>query len=263
MHCNSIDRPADWPEAHIYTLSDLHLGDCRCNEHAIAEQISQIQADSSAMVVLNGDIMNTAIRTSISDVYTEKLSPMQQIERAVELLKPIKDKIIGATCGNHEARIYRTDGVDTMRLVCRELGCEDYYHSDGVLMFVSLGKAKNHKSRAENATYKQIYTIYATHGTGSGRKEGAKAIRLADMAFVVSADIYIHSHTHLPMIMRNICYKADIQNKSARPVERLFVNTGASLDYGGYGQVQEYKPMSKQTPVITLSGTRHFATASI
>ena len=30
----------------------------------------------------------------------------------------------------------------------------------------------------------------------------AKAIRLADMASIVDADIYIHSHTHLPMIMK-------------------------------------------------------------
>jgi len=263
MFCVSIDKPHEWEEAHVYTLSDLHLGDVHCNEHEIAEQIKRITEDCSALVVLNGDIMNTAIRTSISDVYTEKLSPMQQIEAAVKMLKPIKDKIIGATCGNHEARIYRTDGVDTMRLVCRELGCEDKYHPDGVLIFIQFGVAKSHKNRADKPLYKQIYTIYATHGTGGGRKEGAKAIRLADMASIVGADVYIHSHTHLPMVMKNMCYRADTQNKSARPVERLFVNTGASLDYGGYGQVNEYKPTSHQTPVIILSGKKHFAQATM
>lgn len=261
MYCVSIDRPQEWEEMRIYTLADLHLGDSRCNEHEISERIGQIQADKQSVVILNGDLMNTALRTSVSDVYTEKLSPMQQIEMTVKLLSPIKDKIIGATCGNHEARIYRTDGVDTMRLVCRELGVEHTYHPDGVLIFVSFGKAKSHKS--ERPSYKQIYTIYATHGTGGGRKEGAKAIRLADMASIVGADIYIHSHTHLPMVMREVCYRADIQNKFARPVERLFVNTGANLDYGGYGQAQEYKPTSHATPVITLSGVKHHATASI
>lgn len=261
MHCVSIDRPHEWTEARIYTLSDLHLGDPRCNEHDIVAQRDRIAADSSALVVLNGDIMNTAIRTSISDVYTEKLSPMQQIDRAAELLKPVADKIIGATCGNHEARIYRTDGVDTMRLLCRELGCEDSYDPDGVLMFVSFGTAPSHK--ADRPLYKQLYTIYATHGTGGGRKEGAKAIRLADMASIISADVYIHSHTHLPMIMRNTAYQADTQNKFAKQIDRLFVNTGASLDYGGYAQTNEYKPTSHHSPVITLSGVKHFATASM
>lgn len=261
MHTIAIDRPAEWTEARIYTLSDMHLGDVHSNEHEIAEQITRIVEDRAAMVILNGDLMNTAIRTSISDVYTERLSPMQQIEAVVKHLSPIKDKIIGATCGNHEARIYRTDGLDTMRLVCRELGCEPYYCPDGVLIFVSLGVARTHKP--ERPAYKQVYTIYATHGTGGGRKEGAKAIRLADMASIVGADIYIHSHTHMPMILRNICYRADVQNKAARPVERLFVNSGACMDYGGYGQINEYKPQSHQSPVITLSGVKHFANASM
>lgn len=263
MHSNSIDRPHEWEEAHVYILSDLHLGDPQCNEHEISERIKTIMEDRRGMVILNGDIMNTAIRTSVSDVYTERLSPMQQIEGAVKLLEPIREKIIGVTCGNHEARIYRTDGVDTMRLVCRELKCEDFYHPDGVLIFVSFGVAKSHKNKNEKPLYKQTYTIYATHGTGGGRKEGAKAIRLADMASIVGADVYVHSHTHLPLVMKNVCFRADIQNKTARPVERLFVNSGSALEYGGYGQVNEFKPNSRQTPVITLSGTRHFASATM
>ena len=263
MYCISIDRPHEWEEAHIYTLSDLHLGDCRCNEHEISARIAEIVADECGLVVLNGDIMNTATKTSVSDIYTETLSPMQQIEAAVEMLRPIKERVIGATCGNHEARIYRTDGVDTMRLVCRELGCEDYYNPDGILIFLQFGRAKSHKKVDEKNLYKQIYTIYATHGTGGGRKEGAKAIRLADMAAIVDADIYIHSHTHLPMIMKNSYFRTDMRNKAAKPVDRLFVNCGANLDYGGYGQVNEYKPTSHETPVIMLSGVKHYAKATM
>lgn len=261
MYCVSIDRPYEWEEARVYPLADFHIGDSHSNEYEIKELLTRIVEDKYGLVVLNGDLMNTAIKTSVSDTYSERLSPMQQITEAVTLLSPIRDKIIGATCGNHEARIYRTDGVDTMRLVCRELGVEDRYCPDGVLMFVSLGKAKTHKPGVP--FYKQIYTLYATHGTGGGRKEGAKAIRLADMASIVGADVYIHSHTHLPMIMRQLCYRADVQNKSARPVDRLFVNTGASLDYGGYSQVNEFKPTSHANPIITLSGIKHYANATM
>jgi hypothetical protein len=39
-------------------------------------------------------------------------------------------------------------------------------------------------------------------------------------------------------------------------VTKLFVNTAANLDYGGYGEAQAFKPASKDTPVIYLSGTR-------
>ena len=101
---------------------------------------------------------------------------------------------------------------------------------------------------------KQCYTIYTLHGSGGGRKEGAKAIRLADMASIIDADIYIHSHTHLPMVMKQAFYRVSAANSSVARAEKLFVNTAANLDYGGYGEAQEFKPSSKETPVIYLDG---------
>jgi len=37
-------------------------------------------------------------------------------------------------------------------------------------------------------------------------------------------------------------------------VDKMFVNTGAYLDYGGYGDAQNYTPASKANPLITLEG---------
>jgi hypothetical protein len=72
------------------------------------------------------------------------------------------------------------------------------------------------------------------------------------MAAIVDADIYIHSHTHLPMIMKQSFFRADSSNCTAKQVQKLFVNTGATLCYGGYGQAQEFKPADTSTPVIHL-----------
>ena len=98
------------------------------------------------------------------------------------------------------------------------------------------------------------YTIYCTHGSGGGRKEGAKAIRLADMASIIDADIYIHSHTHLPMIMKQGYYRVSLSNSSVARIDKLFVNTSAMLEYGGYGEAFEYKPSSQHCPIIYLDG---------
>ena len=94
------------------------------------------------------------------------------------------------------------------------------------------------------------------HGSGGGRKEGAKAIRLADMASIIDSDIYCHAHTHLPMIMKQGFYRIDTRNSTFACVEKLFVNTAANLNYGGYGEAQEFKPASKDTPVIYLNGRK-------
>lgn len=255
MRCITADYPVEWEDARVYILSDLHIGDPNADMDAVHERVKQITDDPRGLCILNGDIMNTAIRTGVSDVYAEIMPPMEQIKMAVELLKPIKDKIIGGDTGNHESRIYKTDGIDTMRFVCRDLGIEEKYSPEGMLMFLRFGN-KPPKERSNGREHqKMIYTIYATHGTGGGRKEGAKAIRLADMAGIVDADCYVHSHSHLPMVMKQSFFRVDIQNRQARLVDKLFVNDAATLNYGGYGQAYEFKPMSRKSPVIHLSGT--------
>lgn len=255
-----MDYPHDWPHCNVYTLSDLHIGDSHADEAEINRRISEAKDDPYGVVILNGDLMNTATRNSVSDVYGEIRSPMEQIEYLVKLLKPIREKIVGVTTGNHESRVYRTDGIDIMRLVCREIGIEDRYGPDGVVIFLRFG-TKNGHHRHKNQNPAQMYTLYATHGSGGGRKEGAKAIRLADMSSIVDADVYLHGHLHLPLVMKNAYFRTNPFASTVTYVERLFVNTGAALRYGGYGQAQEFKPASMSTPVITLYANHKKAVA--
>lgn len=74
------------------------------------------------------------------------------------------------------------------------------------------------------------------------------------MASIADADIYIHSHTHLPMILKQSYYRVNPSNRSVAPITKLFVNTAAALDYGGYGEAQEYKPACRISPTIYLDG---------
>lgn len=257
MKSIKIDLPEDWPYVHLYVLADLHIGDPLCDEREIDRRIDIIKRDPYAVVILNGDLMNTATRTGVSDVYGEVLSPMQQIDHMVKLLTPIKDKLIAADTGNHESRIYKDSGIDTMAFACRELGIYDRYCGEGVLVFIRFGRKPGH-GRHRDQSQRQWYPVYATHGSGGGRKEGAKAIRLADMACVVSADVYIHSHTHTPMAFPLNHYRSDPNTCSAKEVSALHVNTDATLTYGGYGQRGEFKPAARCFYQIVLtSGHKH------
>lgn len=139
MHIVKVDYPRDWKSATLYTLADLHIGDPHSLSGLIGERMEEIKQDPHGLVILNGDLLNTALRGSVSDVYGEKMSPMRQISTLAEILEPIKGKIIGVTTGNHENRVYKNDGVDIMRLVCRELGFEERYDPCGVLIFCGLG----------------------------------------------------------------------------------------------------------------------------
>ena len=263
MHAVRADYPTDWPCANVYTLADLHIGDPHCDESEVLARVKAVTDDPYGLCILNGDLMNTALKTSVSDVYGEVLSPMQQITYLVNMLRPIAGKIIGVTAGNHENRVYRNDGLDVTRLVCRELNIEEKYAPEGVLIFLRFGTKANPQHVKEGRNPRQWYTIYATHGSGGGRKEGAKAIRLADMNAMVDADIFVHSHVHLGMIMKESYFRIDSSNCLAKPVEKLFVCTGAALKYGGYGQAQEFKPASMASPVIHLEAKYKHMTATM
>ena len=83
-----------------------------------------------------------------------------------------------------------------------------------------------------------------------------KVNRLADLAAIVDADIYIHAHTHLPLIFKEAFYRVNYGNSSVALVDKLFCNTSAALNYGGYGDKAGFKPASKCCPVIYLDGTK-------
>lgn len=258
MKVIKVDLPQTIKNLELIPLADLHIGDKHCDMELIQEKINYIKNNDNVYCLLNGDLMNNSTKNSVGDVYGEKLTPTEQVLMVRDLLAPIRHKIIAVTTGNHEARTWKWDGIDLMKLLCSELSIEDKYANESALIFLRFGKQNSHKSFAPVS-----YVIFVTHGSGGGRKEGAKAIRLADMASIVDADIYIHSHTHLPMIMKQSFYRTDIRSSSALIVPKLFVNTAAMLNYGGYGEAYEYKPASKETPHIYLNGHTKKASAKL
>ena len=97
MHSVRADYPVEWTHCNVYTLADLHIGDEHSKADEIARRINQIKEDPFGLCICNGDLLNTATKTSVSDIYSEQLSPLQQMQAAVGLLRPIADKIIAVT----------------------------------------------------------------------------------------------------------------------------------------------------------------------
>ena len=250
MKVIKIDLPKDLKSVEIHTLADLHIGDKFCDMESIKNKINYIKDTPNAYCILNGDLMNNATKTSVSDSYAEELTPMEQVEMCVKLLEPIADKVICCCGGNHEKRTYNKEGIDISKLVAMQLGFADKYSPTACFIFLRVG-INEHKRPV-------CYMIYCTHGSGGGKREGGKANRLADMASIVDADIFLHGHTHLPMVMKQAFYRTSPQNSSVAKVDKLFCNNGSSLNYGGYGEAFEFKPSSKESPVIRLSGTTKF-----
>ena len=257
MRTIKVDLSRELTSLELHIFADEHIGDEHCDLPRLMERIEYVKNTPNAYCILNGDLLDNATKTSIGDTYTQEFNPMAQLQRANEMFSPIKDKILCITHGNHENRTYRKEGINLSFLIASQLGVADKYSPTSAALFVRFGELPNYKeSNGSGQTRKICYTIYTLHGSGGGRKEGAKAIRLADMASIIDCDIYIHSHTHLPMIMKQGFHRIDTRNSSVALVDKLFVNTAANLNYGGYGEAGEFKPSSKESPVIYLDGRK-------
>ena len=92
------------PDIEIWPIADVHLGAAEHNAEAWADFCKQIQAEDNAYVLLLGDLLNNCTRSSISDIWREVLTPRQAKKLMVEMLEPLKSKILAAVTGNHVAQ---------------------------------------------------------------------------------------------------------------------------------------------------------------
>ena len=110
------------------------------------------------------------------------MMPQKQIELIIEILTPIKDKIIFFCIGNHEERTFRQTGSDPGYTMCLGLGCLDKYNY--VHGFITI-KAKD-----------KIYKLYATHNIGKAESK-LKTIARAHP----DCDVVIGGHIHQPKVV--------------------------------------------------------------
>lgn len=248
------DLPTDLSQIELHVFADDHQGDAHCDLDLVKKRIEYVKDTPNAYALLNGDIMNNATKTSVSDTYTG-MTPMEELRQAIDIYRPIADKILAIDPGNHERRTYRTEGIHLTEIMARELGIYDVYSEGTTVLFLRFGDDAKHR--------KILYTIYMTHGSGGGRTAGGKIKKLMDLEAIIDTDIYIHSHTHLPALARLGFFRTSHVTSSVYMVDKLFVNTAASLNYGGYGETQGYAPSSKAAPVIYLNGNYKYAKAMV
>ena len=250
MKIININLGKDIKELHIIPISDVHIGDKLTNLKLLKECLRRIKEEENTYTIINGDFCNTALKNSKSDVYSDELSPSQQLDEMIELLMPIKEKILVFSGGNHEARILKETNIDVARLAARQLGIEDRYAEAWWYLFLRFGE-KEQGRRAE-----MCYQVCGYHGSGGGRKVGSKANRLEEMSQTVIADLYVMSHTHKPLSTKSTIFIPDYANNSLNKKQMHFLMTNSFLEYGGYGESLGFSPTDNTPTEAILDGTK-------
>ena len=219
----------------LYVLSDMHIGDPSCDIGTLKNIINFIKTTPNCYCILLGDILNTALKESKSDIYTETMNVMDAQKLALDLLLPIKDKIIAMTPGNHENRVWRQVGVDLALWLAEKLGVQDKYRNNNIALSIQFGKDVNGNPFRLN--------IFGQHGTyGGGRRLGAAMNALEDLDGIVgNADIFIRAHTHQPIQGSRNVFLFNEQGNVTRNTKYYF-NSPSVMNYGGYAAQSGYKP---------------------
>lgn len=239
----------DTQVVNVHLFGDEHIGDANADIGYLKERIEKCRQDENGVAVVLGDVLNNAIASSVSFApYGDEMTPLQQMELAVEIFKPIADKIILWLDGNHELRTSKSGvGIDISHIIAKELNVN--YSPTSALLFVRFGEEERHHRP-------MCYSLYCRHGSGGGSKVGGKLNKLESNASIVDADVYIQGHTHTPAVFQQDFYRTSASNSSAHKVTHTFVNLGSSLSYGGYGERFGFAPSTKSHPIIRLNNYR-------
>lgn len=232
----------------IYLIADVHIGSAQCNLNKFKEVIDEISRIKNAYIILNGDLIDNALKDSISFEY-DGLSPSNSIKIICEILKPVAKKILCINTGNHEYRTKKASDIDPNLLIATFLGFADKYSPGASILFVPL-------EDMPKKGVSTLFTILCYHGAGGGAKVGSKANKVQDMAKICQADIYMMSHVHLPMVFKEDYIELDKVHYSARQRTRTFVISNSFLDYGGYGEKKGMTPTAIAVPKVHLSCRR-------
>ena len=250
MKIINVNLGKDLKEVHIIPISDVHVGDKLSNLKLLRECLQRIKEEENTYTIINGDFCNTALKNSKSDVYSDDLSPMQQLNEMIEFLEPIKSKILVLASGNHEMRIQKETNIDIVRLAARQLGIEDRYAEGWWYLFLRFGE----KTRGRKC--EMCYQVSGYHGSGGGRKVGGKANRLEEMSQTVIADLYVMSHTHKPLSTKSAIFLPDYANNTLNKKNMYYLMTNSFLEYGGYGESLGFTPTDNTPTEAVLDGTK-------
>lgn len=228
----------------IFPISDVHFGALEHMNKQWMEFCKLVDQTPNAHIILGGDLVNNNVRTcGFINPYDELVRPREQKKRMVEFLEPIKDRILCAVSGNHEARSMRDDDIDITYDIMAKLDIEDLYRPSMAFMKVSLGHRKH------DDTPIQSYTFAVTHGAGGGIYTGATVNRNERFGNVIEGlDCLIVGHTHKGTVSKPSKIVIDRKNNTVTMCHYTVISMVSWLNYGGYAMQKMLLPAHVADP---------------
>lgn len=239
----SVTIPDDWTKPIIFVKGDEQLGHVTCDEGRVQKDIEWAEKNPQCLVMLLGDAIDAATKESPGSIRENKVAPIKQANKYIDLHRPIRDRIIGYVGGNHERRIDKalSEGGAGVRMIAEGLSTPDHRipFSSGVLLLDLYWKG-------------HLWTFTLFHGAGASITPGSKTQRLQRNILLSDSLITLSGHLHDEMktSRRFIKRTSDGHVKIAK---QTALQCGTYLKYlGSYGEVGGMPPTGPDMIVIEL-----------
>lgn len=225
---------------HVLLLNDLHIG-AESADIALLDRAIDFakQNKHNTRILLNGDYIEGVTKLSKGEIYTQRLSPKEQIDAVVDKLEPVKDLIDGITIGNHDWRVEQETSLDPVEMIARYLGIrEKYLGSRGIVAF-KWGDA--------------FYSVDMHHGTGGGGtvasvENNMKRIWKSD------ADIMYTGHWHKEFAKPIKRFRIDRDTCEVIEEKRWMVCGNTILNTAEYAKRGAFEESFPSLAYLTLDG---------
>lgn len=221
-----------------------HIGHKDCDYSLLQKYVDYVKKNNAYALLLSDNFEN-AIPKKASMMWSQNLTPEEQLDYATNLFRPIRKSIIGACSGNHTARTSKEAGFDLDRELAVRLGYLNRYYQHQGFITTKIGS--------------QRYSIAFKHGTGVGSNVFGNCI--VQHRSYPSADLCCASHTHLTASTK-LGFWDIIKGKRAMHQVTL-VNTGSMLDYPDYADSAYYPPQPKSFAIVHLGAKEKKITVDV
>lgn len=249
--------PPDLDSLELFGFADYHHGNRFSDADSWHRAIEYVGKTPRAYAILVGDLCECVVPGTKGDMFSQTVTPQAQRDQIIKDLTPIKGKILGATTGNHEVRIYERTGLDLTADIAKALGTP--YDPDGIFLRIEFGNGAH-----RNAGRPYRYWVYANHGYGGARTKGAKSVKVERLAKMVMCDVAMMAHDHESNLAPEEMLVPDEHHHTrddngfirggVKAHNTVLVKCSAFLKWGGYARRGGFGPSRLIMPAILLGG---------
>lgn len=238
----------------IIPIADVHLGAAEHMENLWYEFCQKVKDAPNVYLILNGDLINNATRSSVSNIFEERYRPSEQKKIMAKLLEPLREKILVSVTGNHERRSSKDADDDPNYDIMCKLDLEHVYRENIAFVKIQLGKQENKSGARLPSQYRPAYNLVVTHGSGGGIYTGTAVLRGERFGYTIDGmDALIVAHTHKPFVTQPGKIRIDSRNNLVTIQPFKVISCSSWLEWGGYAAQKMLLPSSHMRQSIKLS----------